>query len=399
MTNLTSNKNLPLLWSAQTISQAGDSIYQLALLWLVLDMTNSSIITGIVAMSAYLPALIFGLYAGVFSDRFNRLHLMIFSNGGQAIVVLMIPLFLWYGYDNVWMICGLAFIRSCFNTFFQPAFNSFIPMLFPSNRLVRINTILATSGQLAWMMGPFLAGILLTMVSLPSLFLVDSISFLIGIGLLLFIKKPTHIQSVENHSHWVELKRGLLYLYKNKPIFWMMNITFINNLCIMGPAIVGLPILVRNTLDGSASDFAFVEGSMAVGALFGSFLVSKLNGKILNGKIWGIGLFLDGITYTLIYWVSSVEMAMVMLFFHGIGIPLIMVSRTSIIQVHTPNKFHGRLFSIVHLGVVGTTAISAGLVGIITSIISVKLLFIGIGIGAAFCGIIALSLPSIRNIQ
>jgi MFS family permease len=123
MTNLTSNKNLPLLWSAQTISQAGDSIYQLALLWLVLDMTNSSIITGIVAMSAYLPALIFGLYAGVFSDRFNRLHLMIFSNGGQAIVVLMIPLFLWYGYDNVWMICGLAFIRSCFNTFFQPAFN------------------------------------------------------------------------------------------------------------------------------------------------------------------------------------------------------------------------------------------------------------------------------------
>jgi Na+/melibiose symporter-like transporter len=249
------------------------------------------------------------------------------------------------------------------------------------------------------MMGPFLAGILLTMVSLPSLFLVDSISFLIGIGLLLFIKKPTHIQSVENHSHWVELKRGLLYLYKNKPIFWMMNITFINNLCIMGPAIVGLPILVRNTLDGSASDFAFVEGSMAVGALFGSFLVSKLNGKILNGKIWGIGLFLDGITYTLIYWVSSVEMAMVMLFFHGIGIPLIMVSRTSIIQVHTPNKFHGRLFSIVHLGVVGTTAISAGLVGIITSIISVKLLFIGIGIGAAFCGIIALSLPSIRNIQ
>jgi len=178
-----------------------------------------------------------------------------------------------------------------------------------------------------------------------------------------------------------------------------MNITFINNLCIMGPAIVGLPILVRNTLDGSASDFAFVEGSMAVGALFGSFLVSKLNGKILNGKIWGIGLFLDGITYTLIYWVSSVEMAMVMLFFHGIGIPLIMVSRTSIIQVHTPNKFHGRLFSIVHLGVVGTTAISAGLVGIITSIISVKLLFIGIGIGAAFCGIIALSLPSIRNIQ
>ena len=99
------NRNLGLLWSAQAISQSGDAIYQLALIWLVLDMTNSSIITGIVAMSAYLPALIFGLYAGVFSDRLNRLRLMIFANAGQALTVLLIPLFLWFGYENVWIIC------------------------------------------------------------------------------------------------------------------------------------------------------------------------------------------------------------------------------------------------------------------------------------------------------
>ncbi len=125
------NRSLSLLWLAQAISQAGDAIYQLALLWLVLDMTNSSVMTGLIAMIAYLPALIFGLYAGVFSDRMNRFRLMIFANGGQALTVLLIPLFLWYGHNNVWVICGLAFIRGCFNTLFQPALNSFIPMLFP----------------------------------------------------------------------------------------------------------------------------------------------------------------------------------------------------------------------------------------------------------------------------
>ena len=223
------NHNLALLWSAQAISQSGDAIYQLALIWLVLDMTNSSIITGIVAMSAYLPALIFGLYAGVFSDRLNRLRLMIFANAGQALTVLLIPLFLWFGYENVWIICGLAFLRSCFNTLFQPALNSIVPMLFSKDHLVKINAILATSGQLAWMMGPFFAGILLTMVSLPNLFLVDSGSFLIGISLLLFIKKPKNPDQVENHSHWDNLKQGLLYLFREKPIFWMMIITFINN--------------------------------------------------------------------------------------------------------------------------------------------------------------------------
>ena len=391
--------NLAFLWSAQTISQAGDAIYQLALLWLVLDITNSTVITGLIAMSAYLPALIFGLYAGVISDRVNRFRLMIFANGGQALTVLIIPLFLWYGHENVWVICGLAFIRSCFNTLFQPALNSFVPMLFASDRLVKINAILATSGQIAWMLGPFFAGILLTMVSLPNLFLVDGGSFLLGICLLLFIKKPNHPDPVEDHSHWDELKRGLSFLYGQKPIFWMIIITFINNLFIMGPAIVGLPILVKNALNGSASDFAFVEGCMAAGALVGSFIVSKMSRRLPNGFIWATGLVLDGVTYSFIYWAESIEMAMIMIFFHGVGIPLIMVSRTSIVQIHTPNKFHGRLFSVVHLGVVGTTAISAGLVGIITSVISVKLLFFGIGIGAALCGFVGLAFPSLRNIK
>ena len=393
------NRNLSLLWLAQAISQAGDAIYQLALLWLVLDMTNSSVMTGLIAMGAYLPALIFGLYAGVFSDSMNRFRLMIFANGGQALTVLLIPLFLWYGHNNVWVICGLAFIRGCFNTLFQPALNSFIPMLFPLGRLVKINAILATSGQIAWMMGPLFAGILLTVISLPNLFIADAGSFLLGIGLLLFISQPKHPKQPEKHSHWDELKRGLSYLYGQKPIFWMIIITFINNLFIMGPAIVGLPILVKIALHGTASDFAFTEGCMAAGALVGSLIVSKLNGRLSNGLIWAIGLVLDGVTYSFIYWAASVEMAMVMIFFHGIGIPLIMVSRTSIVQIHTPNKFHGRLFSVVHLGVVGTTAISAGLVGIITSVIFVKLLFFGIGCGAALCGFIGLAMPSLRNIK
>ena len=84
MTVNLNKRNLSLLWSAQIISAAGDAVYQLALLWLVLDMTNSSTMTGLVALSAYVPALIFGLYAGVMADKLNRLWLMIIASAGQA---------------------------------------------------------------------------------------------------------------------------------------------------------------------------------------------------------------------------------------------------------------------------------------------------------------------------
>jgi hypothetical protein len=114
---------------------------------------------------------------------------------------------------------------------------------------------------------------------------------------------------------------------------------------------------------------------------------------------WGIGLCLDGITYSFLYWVPSVEIVMIMLFLHGIGIPLIMVSRTSIIQAHTPNKYHGRLFAVVHLGVVGTTAISSALVGIISAVVSIKLLFFAIGVGATLYGLLALVVAPIRQLN
>ena len=108
---------------------------------------------------------------------------------------------------------------------------------------------------------------------------------------------------------------------------------------------------------------------------------------------------LDGITFALFFFTDNIPITMIMIFFHGIGIPLIMVSRTSIIQLYTPNKYHGRLFSVVHLGVVGTTAISSALTGVFSSFIPIKFLFLFIGICAAICGVVSLTIPSIKTLR
>lgn len=396
---LSQKRNLTLLWLAQAISQAGDSIYQLALLWLVLDISQSTIMTGMIAMCAYLPALIFGLYAGVFSDRLNRFKLMITANIAQAILVVLIPLIIWMGCENIWIICSLAFCRSCFNTFFQPSLQAFIPMIFKPEQITKINSILVTSGQIAWLIGPFFAGAVLSVSSITNLFFVDSMSFVASSCLLFFIIKPkTPHQKIIN-DHWSDLKAGLSYLFSQHPIYWMMIITFINNIFIMGPAVVGLPILVKSVLNGSAADFAFVEGCLALGALSGSLLITKLKNIFSSGIIWSIGLILDGITFALFFFTDNIPITMIMIFFHGIGIPLIMVSRTSIIQLHTPNKYHGRLFSVVHLGVVGTTAISSALTGVFSSFIPIKFLFLFIGICGAISGVVSLTIPSIKTLR
>ncbi len=102
-------RNISLLWLAQIISAAGDAIYQIALFWLVLDITGSSTTTGLIAMAAFLPAMLFGLYAGVISDKYNRKLIMIFSNFSQALTVIVIPVLLYFGYKNMLLIGFFAF--------------------------------------------------------------------------------------------------------------------------------------------------------------------------------------------------------------------------------------------------------------------------------------------------
>ena len=76
-----------------------------------------------------------------------------------------------------------------------------------------------------------------------------------------------------------------------------------------------------------------------------------------------------------------------------------MVSRTTIRHLHTTNKYHGHLFSVAHFDAVGTSGLSFALVGIINAYISVKVVFLFIGIGASLCGVLSLSIKQIREIQ
>jgi hypothetical protein len=100
-------------------------------------------------------------------------------------------------------------------------------------------------------------------------------------------------------------------------------------------------------------------------------------------KILLFGIVLDGITYSFLYLVENSLAGILVLFIHGIGIPLITVSRTTIIQRSVPDHFRGRIFSMVYMAVMGTTALSVGLTGLTLEYITANVLYLIIGVGAA----------------
>ena len=162
----------------------------------------------------------------------------------------------------------------------------------------------------------------------------------------------------------------------------------------MGPAFLGLPVFVKDILEEDLKIYAYLEASMATGMIFGSVIFWFLIKSVKPAHILLIGIVIDGMTFSLLYFVKSNFSAIVVLCIHGMGIPLITIARTTLIQIVVPDKLRGRLFSMIYTSVMGTTAISIGLTGILLEHVGVDMFFLVIGILAAGCLWIGLISPN-----
>ena len=387
------------MWFGHLISHAGDAVFMIALPWLMLDITGSKSLTSLVSMSAYLPAVLFGLLAGVVVDRYNRKWIMIYSDILRALLVAVIPLSLIYGFISPLLIGAITFSLSTFSAFFYPARDSLIPHIVTAEELPAANSAISVSGQMSHLLGPLFAGIGISIFGLRHLFTADAISFLFSILLISLIAGPARKIIIEQHPpKWQGIVEGLTYVNSHKGLRILLILTFVNNIFIMGPAIIGLPVFVREVLTSDFGVLAKLEVAMAAGMIVGSFVFWKAEKNISPISILLFGIVMDGITYTLLFFADTSFIAILVLIIHGIGIPLITVSRTTIIQAVVPDEYRGRLFSMIYMAVMGTTAISVGLTGFILEFIGADSLFLLIGVGAASTVIIGFN-PALREMN
>ncbi|NQU66723.1 MAG: MFS transporter [Candidatus Marinimicrobia bacterium] len=394
------NKNIMLLWTGQLISHAGDSIYMIALPWLILDLTGSKSTTSLTIMSGYLPSILFGLIAGTFADKYSRKKVMMMSDVLRSIFVLLVPISLIMGLTSPVLIGVITFIVATLATPFYPARDSLIPDIVSQNQLASANSIISTSGQMAHLLGPFLAGVLVSIVGITHLFTIDALSFSASLICISFLKIPRKENYERTQQSYSELiKSGIKYISTKKEIGALIFVSTINNFFIMGLAIIGIPVFVREVLDNQFTTLAILETSMATGMILGSIIIWRFLKGINPVRILLLGFVLDGLTYCLIYFTQTNFTAYLFLFIHGIGIPMITISRTLIVQLSVDNQFRGRIFSLINMSVMGTTAISVVAMGFILELLSVQLIFLIFGILAAACSLLGIFSKSFGRLK
>jgi MFS family permease len=385
-----------LLWTGQVLSQAGDSIYMIALMWMMLEITGSKAITGIAAMSAYLPTLLFGLLAGAVADRFNRRTTMVVADLLRGLLVLIIPLLAWRGLlegGQGALALGLTtFAIACVSTLFNPARDALLPDIVPAQKLTLANGMIQTAWQLAMFVGPLLAGLAIPFMGLIWLFSVDAATF--GLSMMFILLLPAtagRIQRREDRARWLAGRRileGLKHVWADRRLRGLVWITATYNLFLMGIAFVGTPVYVREVLDNRPETYAWLQAVYAGGMFPGIALAHWLSKRVRAGTLVLVGIILDGLTFTPFFFIRSIPLALIFMGIHSVVIPLILVPRTTLVQTLAPRELRGRVFSIVNICIVGFTALSSGLVGIVAEWVPVQWVFLVFGSASALVGVL-----------
>ncbi len=400
------NRNIVLLWIGQVISQSGDSVFRMALMWLLFDLTGSKSKTGLLAMSAYLPSLLFGLYSGALIDRLDRRRVMLFADAGRVIVVLLIPLVWWLAGLTAVTLGVITFALATLTMLYNPARDALVGQLVEPDRRLAANVLIQTSWQYAMFIGPAVAAAVLSMTGKVHLFTLDAATFAVSFLLILQIRRasagpprPTGPRAGVLRGHWGDVKLGLRYAWADRRVRGLLLITAADNLFLMGPAIFGIPLFVREVLHLDFDSYVTIQVAYAIGMVAGTILLSRYGRRFHKGHIILWGIMLDGLTFLPLLWVNSLWLMFVVLAIHAMAIPMIIVPRPTIIQNIVPHEMQGRVFSMISVAVVGCTAISIAAAGIIAEFVPINVMFAGSAILAAGTGAAGWLIKEFRELR
>lgn len=388
-------ERLLIFWLSQFISAVGDNLFFASLLFLILliEKEKASFKAGITSFSETLPYLIFGIFAGFLVDRFRKKRVMMYSDLLRAFILFSIPLLYKNNLLNFIALSISAFLLSSFSSFFFPARDSVIPKIAEGETLLRINAFIQSSTQIAQVIGTFLAGFLLSLLKgdpvnkILNLFLIDGVTFIISFILvgILFIPEERKYK-IPIKSDFID---GLKFILRDKLLRGLLILTALDNLFIMGPAVVGANLLIKNYLNLKAHHLAYFHSFLSLGWLVGTIFIAKYGTYYKKGLLLLFGIFMDGVTYVPFIFIKNYYLSLLMILIHGFFISFITVPRTTLIQEYVPERYIARVFSMIQLTVIGFMALSSLITGILGEFLLPPFLFLIGGSGGALTGLFA----------
>lgn len=359
------------LWGGQTFSTFGSQIGSLALAFIaVKELDASPTEMGLLSAAGTASFLLVGLVAGAWVDRWIKRRVMIVADLIRMIAVGLIPALYFTDRLNVGVVVVIAFVMGLATVFFDVAYQSFFPVILPSDKIAGGNSALETTNQTAGIAGPGIVGFLIDLFKAPALLIIDAASYLVSALTLGMIKDTeTPKPKADRKPLHVEIREGLRFVVRQPLIRRISLTTSVNNLFTsLMFSIFALVFLGSQYLNFGAAAFGLLGTAAAIGSLLGALATTKLIKWIGEGTLISVSAILSG-CITLLVPIAvtmhnslTLPLLLLMDFLTGFAVLAYNITQVSARQRLCPPELLGRMNASIRFFVWGVMPIG-GLLG------------------------------------
>ncbi len=373
------HRNYRLYFTGQSISLIGTWLTRVATSWLVYRLTKSAFLLGFVSFAGQIPMFLFASIAGVWIDRWNRHRILIITQILAMIQSALLAIFTISGKITIVDVIVLSIFQGFINTFDMPTRQAFVIEMVESREdLPNAIALNSSMVNMARLIGPSFAGILIATTGEGGCFAIDALSYIAVIASLFMMRlKPSTGKERERKLMWRELADGFRYAINFRPV--LIILTMLGLVSFMGlPYMVLLPVIVSKQLHQGAALLGYLTAVAGLGALVGVlYLASRKSvlglGRVISYStaILGVGLM----CFSLSHWplVSTF-----FVFFTGLGLMVQLAAGNTILQTIVEEDKRGRVMSLYTMAVAGMVPFGSLFSGVVAKYLGAPAtLFIG----------------------
>ncbi|MFJ2905386.1 MFS transporter [Streptomyces sp. NPDC087212] len=390
-------RNYRLFFAGQVVSNIGTWMQRIAQDWLVLSLTGSATAVGVTTALQFLPMLLFGLYGGVLVDRLPRRPTLLFTQTSMAVTGIALAVLTLSGHVQVWHVYVAAFAVGLATVVDNPARQSFVSEMVGPDQLQNAVSLNSANFQSARLVGPAVAGLMITGVGTGWAFMANGLSFAAPIaGLLLMRGRDLHAVKRAPRGKG-QLREGLHYVAGRPDLIWTIALVgFIGTFGFNFP--VYLSAFADDVFHAGAGSYSLFNTLMAVGSLAGALLAARRGTarmRVLIVAAVAFGVFEIVAAGAPSLWLFALLMAPIGMF----GMTVNVTANTSI-QMSTDPAMRGRVLALYMMVFLGGAPVGAPIAGWVTDAYGVRAgLAVGGVISFVAAAAIGLVLARVGNLR
>jgi MFS family permease len=369
------HRDFNLYWFGVVFSQIGTRGTVAANLFQVYELTKSIPVTGLVGLAQAVALLVLSPLGGAYADRMDRRRLLQGAQTVSLLVALSLAAVTFAGHVQAWQVLVSVVLTTAAATFDQPARQALIPAMVPRAELPQAFSLLNPSRELAILIGPALAGILIAVNGPALMYAVDAVTYLVLIVILGLLHTPTLIPDAKAGSLVSNIVEGASFIVRRRPLIWQLMALDLSA-TLFGAYRVVLPALAVDVLHVGATGYGLLSAAPSAGALLATYVVfqvvgtSRSLGRVLLWSSIGYGLAVALLAQAPVFGLALVAGALI-----GGFDAMATTIRHAAVQLETPDELRGRVSSLYQMSSRGGPALGdvnvgwiAGLLGPVTAL-------------------------------